>query len=84
MTPSRKRKFTHKNRQFEVRAVPLMDGWKVRIYEKGKLVSPAVYSLSHDTAVDAQWRLNLDMIESLMALAQNDIERGIVPLVRRE
>jgi len=73
--------FSHKGRQLEIRAVPFADEWKVRVFENGKQVTPVAYSVAHEARIDANWQLKTDLIEALMRLAQDDIERGTVPLM---
>jgi hypothetical protein len=81
MRPSRTTKFSYKSRQFEVKAVPFEEGWKVRVFENGKPVTPAVYSVVHDTLVDANWSMKIDLVDVLMQAAQDDVKRGRVPLM---
>ena len=81
MKPGRTRKFTHKNRQLEVRAAPIDEGWKVRIFEQGKPVTAAVYTVAHDTAIDAHWTMKADLADTLMELAEQDVKREVVPLM---
>jgi hypothetical protein len=81
MSVSRSDKFTYKGRQLEVRAAPFEEGWKVRVFENGKPVTAAVYSVAHDTAIDVNWRMKEELVDTLMHLAKEDVVRGVVPLM---
>lgn len=76
------RKFSHDGRELEVRAVPAQDGWTVRVYENGRVVTGVTYSVSYETQIDASLQgLPVDLLDDLMNVAQTDIEQGRVRLV---
>jgi hypothetical protein len=76
------RNFTYDGRQLQVRALPDSEGWRVRVFENDTLVTGVVYSVSHETTVDARMQsVPHDLVEHLMQLAQSDVENNIVRLV---
>lgn len=81
MSPKPK-KFTFHDRQLQIKAMFDSDAWKVRVYEGDTPATGVVYSVSHETAVDAKMQsVPLDLVYQLMGLAQADVEKGVVRLV---
>jgi hypothetical protein len=69
--------FTHSGRDFEIRATPLDNEVKVRLFEGNKPASPIVYSVSIETAFDARMRgFALDLVDELMHLMEHDTRAG--------
>lgn len=77
------KKFEFEGYEFEVRALPFPDGWKVKVFCDNKLVSPVIYSVEYDTQMDMKMTTGYDAIDALMALAQTDIENKIVKIFIR-
>lgn len=75
------REFSYKDRQLQVRATPAGNAWTIRVFENGEPVTAIVYTVSHETAIDASMRSTpLHLVHQLMDLAKTDIEDGIVRL----
>lgn len=65
--------FSHNGRNFEVRSAALDNEIKVRLFENGKPASPIVYSITIETAFDAQMRaFPLNLVDGLMQLMEDD------------
>ncbi len=77
MTANRERTFEHEDRKLIVKAFPHGRAWTVRVFEHGKPVTDASYSVSHETAIDA---MPIDLVDHLMEIAEGDVKRGWVPL----
>jgi hypothetical protein len=72
------RAFEHKGRNYEVRAAPLGAGWAVRVFSQGKRANDLVYTVSYETAADAQASGMGDLVEGLMETAENDVKRDLI------
>jgi hypothetical protein len=74
--------FTHVERNLQVSAAPDSEGWKVRVLENGRPATGVVYSISHETNIDARLQaVPADLVDELMLLARTDVERERVRLV---
>jgi hypothetical protein len=56
----------------------------VRIYEKGRPIGPATYSIAIETVFDGRLRGYLRLLDRLMALAESDVTEGIIVLPSEE
>jgi hypothetical protein len=75
------REFSYAGRTLQISAEANSDGWKIRLFEGGRQVSPIVYSVSHETVVDAAVSgVPSNLVEGLIQLMRHDVENGILPL----
>jgi hypothetical protein len=73
--------FSHQKRTFEVRATVDANEVMVRVYENDKRATPAVYSVTIETAFDAQVSgFPLNVVDGLMQMAEEDVKEGRVPI----
>ena len=75
---TRQRPFNYEGRHLEVKAECNNEGWKVQVYENGKPATYCVYCVSYEDFMDANTVLSSDLVEELMNIAQDDIQRGVV------
>ena len=73
------RLFSHDGRTFEVRAECTDGDWSIRVYEDDHPAHQMVYSVSHDRLTPGFLdKISDHVVEQIMAVAQENIERGIV------
>ncbi len=78
----RVRPFSHAGRSLTVKAAPFDEHWEVRIFENDNAVTDIVYTVADITTLDAnRANISTDVIDELMAQAQKDVVRGLVPLL---
>jgi len=64
-----------------VGAISEENKYKVRVYENGKPVTAAVYSVEIEAAFDAKMRgFPLELVDELMQIAKDDVIEGRIPL----
>ena len=70
--------FEHGGKVYEVRAVPTLNGWKVRIFVEGIPANGFTYSVDsevyQDAAIDG---VPEDLVAGLMETAERDFRRGV-------
>ena len=70
--------FEHGGKVYEVRAVPTLNGWKVRIFVEGMPANDFTYSVDsevyQDAAIDG---VPEDLVAGLMEIAERDFRRGL-------
>jgi hypothetical protein len=75
----KKRFFSHNGRRFEVRAECTDGDWSIRVYEDNHPAHQLMYSVSHDRLTPGFLnKIPDDVVEQLMTIAQDNIERGLV------
>jgi hypothetical protein len=75
----KKRFFLHNSRTFEVRAERADGDWSIRVYEDGHPAHQIIYSVSHDLLTPGfSDKIPDDVVEQIMAVAQENIEREMV------
>ena len=70
------KKFTHNNKEFEIRHAEIDNEHCIRVYQDSKQVSPT-YSVSKEIESDYRKQAGKSMLEELEKTAQSDIERGL-------
>jgi hypothetical protein len=79
---TKRRLFSYNNKNFEVRAVPFTDGWKVRVFQGTIQATSITYTVSHEDQMDADLiTREIHLVDGLMELAENDVKNNIVKLV---
>jgi hypothetical protein len=73
------RDFQFNNRNLSVRAAPVTEGWRVRVYEGDRPVTAVAYTVTHDVTAEAGMA-SMHLVNELMTLAQSDVEEGRVRL----
>ena len=72
------RTFEHGGKVYEVRAIPTLNGWKVRIFVEGIPANGFTYSVDsqvyQDAAIDG---VPEDLVAGLMETAERDFRRGV-------
>jgi hypothetical protein len=69
--------FSHNGKIYEIRAATIDNEIKVRLFERDQLASPVFYSVTIETAFDANMRaFPLDLVDKLMALMEQDTVSG--------
>jgi hypothetical protein len=70
--------FEHDGKVYEVRAIPTLNGWKVRIFVEGVPANGFTYSVDsevyQDAAIDG---VPEDLVAGLMETAERDFRRGL-------
>jgi hypothetical protein len=70
--------FEHGGKVYEVRAIPTLNGWKVRIFVEGNPANGFTYSVDsevyQDAAIDG---VPEDLVAGLMETAERDFRRGV-------
>jgi hypothetical protein len=70
--------FEHGGKVYEVRAIPTLNGWKVRIFVEGIPANGFTYSVDsevyQDAAIDG---VPEDLVAGLMETAERDFRRGL-------
>jgi hypothetical protein len=70
--------FEHDGKVYEVRAIPTLNGWKVRIFVEGIPANGFTYSVDsevyQDAAIDG---VPEDLVAGLMETAERDFRRGL-------
>src|ERR1700674_3099062 len=70
--------FEHGGKVYEVRAIPTLNGWKVRIFVEGIPANGFTYSVDsevyQDAAIDG---VPEDLVTGLMETAERDFRRGL-------
>src|SRR4029453_4511348 len=70
--------FEHGGKVYEVRAIPTLNGWKVRIFVEGIPANGFTYSVDsevyQDAAIDG---VPEDLVAGLMEKAERDFRRGL-------
>ena len=70
--------FEHGGKVYEVRAIPTLNGWKVRIFVEGIPANAVTYSVDsevyQDVALDG---VPEDLVAGLMETAERDFLRGL-------
>ena len=71
--------FEHGGKVYEVRAIPTLTGWKVRIFVEGIPANGFTYSVDsevyQEAAIDG---MPEDLVAGLMETAERDFRRGLV------
>jgi hypothetical protein len=71
--------FEHGGRIYEVRAIPTLNGWKVRIFIDGIPANGFTYSVNSEIYQDAALnRVPEDLVAGLMETAERDFRRGLL------
>ena len=73
--------FEHGGRIYEVRAIPKLNGWMVRIFIDGIPANGFTYSVNSEVYQDADAALNRvpeDLVAGLMETAERDFRRGLL------
>ena len=74
--------FEHGGKVYEVRAIPTLNGWKVRIFVEGIPANGFTYSVDsevyQDAAIDG---VPEDLVAGLMETAERDFRRGLAQVV---
>ena len=74
--------FEHGGKVYEVRAIPTLNGWKVRIFVEGIPANGFTYSVDSDAYQDAAIdRVPEDVVAGLMETAERDFRRGLAQVV---
>jgi hypothetical protein len=73
--------FSFSIRSLVARAKRTRDGWEVRVYENARPATAVTYTVSYNTAIDAQMSGHSDLVEHLLQVARDDLERGYVRLL---
>ena len=69
--------FEHGGKVYEVRAIPTLNGWKVRIFVEGIPANGFTYSVDSEAYQDAAIdRVPEDLVAGLMETAERDFRRG--------
>jgi hypothetical protein len=70
--------FEHGGKVYEVRAIPTLNGWKVRIFIEGIPANGFTYSVDSEVYQDAAIdRVPEDLVIGLMETAERDFRRGL-------
>jgi hypothetical protein len=70
--------FEHGGKVYEIRAVPTLNGWKVRIFVEGIPANGVTYSVDSEVYQDAALdRVPEDLAAGLMETAERDFRRGL-------
>ena len=71
--------FEHGGKAYEVRAIPTLNGWKVRIFFEGIPANGFTYSVNSEIYQDAALnRVPEDLVAGLMETAERDFRRGVL------
>ena len=71
--------FEHGGRIYEVRAIPTLKGWMVRIFTDGIPANGFTYSVDSEIYQDAALnRVPEDLVAGLMETAERDFRRGLL------
>lgn len=70
------KKFTHNDKEFEIRHSEINNEHCIRVYQDNKQVSPT-YSVSKEIESDYRTQEGKSMVEELEKTAQSDIKRGL-------
>ena len=71
--------FEHGGRIYEVRAIPTLNGWMVRIFIDGIPANGFTYSVNSEIYQDAALnRVPEDLVAGLMETAERDFRRGLL------
>ena len=71
--------FEHDGRIYEVRAIPTLNGWMVRIFIDGIPANGFTYSVNSEIYQDAALnRVPEDLVAGLMETAERDFRRGVL------
>ena len=74
--------FEHGSKVYEVRAIPTLNGWKVRIYVEGIPANGFTYSVDSEVYQDAAiGGVPEDLVTGLMETAERDFRRGLAQVV---
>jgi hypothetical protein len=75
--------FEHGSRIYEVRAIPTLSGWMVRIFVDGIPANGFTYSVNSEIYQDAALnRVPEDLVAGLMETAERDFRRGLLQELR--
>jgi hypothetical protein len=70
--------FEHGGKVYEVRAIPTLNGWKVRIFVEGIPANGFTYSVDSEIYQDAAMDgVPEDLVAGLMETAERDFRRGL-------
>jgi hypothetical protein len=70
--------FEHDGKVYEVRAIPTLNGWKVRIFVEGIPANGVTYSVDSEVYQDAALDgVPEDLVAGLMETAERDFRRGL-------
>ena len=70
--------FEHGGKVYEVRAIPTLNGWKVRIFVEGTPANGFTYSVDSEVYQDAALEgVPEDLVAGLMETAERDFRRGL-------
>lgn len=83
MTPLKIYPFDAHGRSLEARVSMTNAGFSVQVYEAGRPATAVKYSVSYETAFDADQTQRVDLVKSLVEVAHEDIRRGYVRLHSR-
>ena len=76
--------FEHGGKVYEVRAIPTLNGWKVRVFADGIPANGFTYSVDsevyQDAAIDG---VPEDLVAGLMETAERDFRRGLTQELNR-
>lgn len=73
--------FEHGGRTYEVRAIPTLNGWMVRIFVDGIPANGFTYSINSEIYQDAALnRVPEDLVAGLMETAERDFRRGLTEI----
>ena len=71
--------FEHGGKVYEVRAIPTLNGWMVRIFIDGIPANGFTYSVNSEIYQDAALnRVPEDLVAGLMETAERDFRRGLL------
>ena len=71
--------FEHDGRVYEIRAIPTLNGWMVRIFIDGIPANGFTYSVNSEIYQDAALnRVPEDLVAGLMETAERDFRRGLL------
>jgi hypothetical protein len=74
--------FEHGGKVYEVRAIPTLNGWKVRIFVEGIPANGFTYSVDSEVYQDAAiGGVPEDLVTGLMETAERDFRRGLAQVV---
>jgi hypothetical protein len=70
--------FEHGGKVYEVRAIPTLNGWKVRVFVEGVPANGFTYSVDSEVYQDAAiGRVPEELAAGLMETAERDFRRGL-------